>query len=154
MTKGYTLIETLLGLALLAVLFVFSVMSYSSFMHRNDKQTLIDEINVAVQYAKAQAILLGNPVYLAPLSSTFNWSEGMVLNQLNKHSGKMELLFQWQFHHPNWRMSWSGVNAAKNITLSNNPAKAISNGQFVLTNNHTKEEVVIILNRLGRIRIK
>ncbi|MFI4955450.1 MAG: GspH/FimT family pseudopilin [Gammaproteobacteria bacterium] len=152
--KGFTLIELLFTMILFATLAFLGVASTSYLMDKNEQQTLTDEIRSAVQYAKIQAIVLGNPVCLSALDPNFNWSKGMTLTRLSKKTNEKELLYQWQWHHPHWIVAWSGINSPRKIIVSNNPITAISNGQFRLTNIQTKVEVVLVLNRLGRIRLK
>ena len=152
--KGFTLIEVLITLILLAGLSLLTISSASFFTYRNEQQTIIDEIRTAIQYAKIQATTLGRPVYLAPFDESLNWSAGMILTQCKVEQNTSDLLYQWHWYHPGWNITWSGASSLNKIILSNNPESAISNGQFVLFNSHTKERIIIILNKLGRIKIK
>ena len=152
--KGFTLIEVLITLIFLAGLFLLSITSVSFLRYKNERQTIIDEIRTAIQYAKIQATILGHPVYLAPVDTSLNWSQGMTLTQYNNKKNTSNLLYQWHWNHPRWNITWSGVGALNKITLSNNPVSAISNGQFLLFNSYTKEHVAIILNKLGRVKIR
>lgn len=152
--KGFTLIEVLITLILLAGLSLLSFSSSSFLRHKNERQLIIDELRTAVQYAKIQAINLGHPVSLSPFDIQLNWSKGMILTQHNSKTNKTDILYQWQWHHPHWNITWSGINSPNRIILSNNPISAISNGKFILIDLYTKERVVIILNKLGRIRVK
>jgi prepilin-type N-terminal cleavage/methylation domain-containing protein len=151
--KGFTLLELLITLVLLVTLSTLSVVSYSYLLRKNEQQTIVDELRTAVQYAKIQALILGHPVTLAPLDASLNWSNGLVLSSWNKKTNKMEVLYQWQWHHPCWSLTWIGARSTDKVIFSNNPASAISNGRFTLMNPETHKTVVIILNRLGRIRI-
>lgn len=152
--KGFTLIEVLITLIFLTGLFLLSIFSASFLTYKNERQTIIDEIRTAIQYAKIQATTLGHPVYLVPFDVSLNWSKGMTLIQYNNKKNTSALLYQWQWHHPRWNITWSGVGRPNKIILSNNPVRAISNGQFVLFNSYTKERVVLVLNKLGRVKIK
>lgn len=151
--KGFTLFELLITISLLLSLSIVGIGSYTYFMRKNEQKALIDELRTAIQYAKMQAIILGNSVYLAPLDISSSWSKGMVLNFLNKKTNKIELIYQWQWSHPRWDLNWEGVSLTNKIVFSTHPGQAISNGRFILINKDTHEQVVIILNRLGRIRV-
>ena len=151
--NGFTLVETLIILIMISILTLISVTSASFLIHKNERQTIVDEIRTAIQYAKMQAISLGHPVSLMPLDVELNWSKGMILTQQNNKTNTTAILYQWQWHHPRWNITWSGINSPNKITLSNNPISAISNGTFVLFDSYTKERVVLILNRLGRVKI-
>lgn len=151
--KGFTLIEVLIVLGILVGLILLSVGSSTQLISKNEQQTLIDDIRTVIQYARIQAHALGHTVYLAPLSPDFDWSKGIVLSHYNYQLKQNEVLYQWQWHHPHWRLSWSGVTSSNKISLSNNTINSISNGTFTLSNLLTKVKKVIILNRLGRIKI-
>lgn len=150
--KGFSLIELLVILTIITTLTLIGITSYSYLIHKNERQTLVDEIRTAIQYSKMQAIRLGHPISLSPIDKESNWSKGMILTQNNSNKNKTDLLYQWQWHHPQWNIKWAGVNSPDKITFSNNPVSAISNGKFILFDSYTKERVVIILNRLGRIK--
>ena len=151
--NGFTFIEMLITLVILAVLSTLTVSSYSYFLQKNEEQIIEDELRTAVQYSKMQAINLAKPVFLQPLDASLNWSNGVALSTLNKQTNKTELLYQWQWHHPRWGVTWTGVRIYNKVTFSNNPISAISNGRFTLTNLDTHQQVIIILNRLGRTRV-
>ncbi|KTD60519.1 GspH/FimT family pseudopilin [Legionella shakespearei] len=151
--KGFTLLEVMFTLILFICLSLFSINALSLFREKNEKQMIIDELKMAIQYAKFQGINLGHTLYLTPPNAETDWSKGMELKQLNKITGQMELLHQWQWQHRNWSLSWSGANANK-ILISNNPSHAISNGTFTLTDVKSHQSVKILLNRLGRLKVK
>lgn len=151
--KGFTLMELLITISVFVVLSIIGIASYAYLLQKNEQQTIVDALRTAIQYAKIQAIIHNNPVYLVPLEVTGDWSKGMALNFLNKKTNQTELIYQWKWNHPNWSLSWSGVNAANRISCANNPTQAISNGHFNLINKQSKEHVTIILNRLGRIKV-
>lgn len=152
--KGFTLLELLITLVLLACLSALAAASYSYLLRNNEQQVIVDELRTAVHYAKIQALILGNPVALSPLDASLNWSTGMVLSTWSKKNNKMAILYQWQWHHPRWNLTWIGARSSERVLVSNNPASAISNGHFTLTNADTHQNVRIVLNRLGRIRIE
>ena len=146
--QGITLIELLITLMILAGLFTLSLTSLSFLNHKNEREILIHEIKSALHYARIQAINLEQPVFLASRHDD-NWASGMILTQ--HHPSK--ILYQWHWQHPNWVVRWSGVHAANFISFSNNPLSAISNGRFHIAHASTKEQVILVLNRLGRIRV-
>lgn len=152
--KGFTLLELLFTLSIIAVLSAVCGVSLSYFTSKNEQQVILDEIRSAIVYAKLQALSLGDQVVLSSLDNTNNWSQGMVLVHFNKKNNNKETLYQWRWHHPHWLLEWSGMNSYNKLILSNNPLTAMSNGHFKLTNIHTNEHLDIVLNRLGRIRIK
>lgn len=151
--KGFTLIELVVTLAIISGLAALGLITSSFIVKKNERQILIDEISNAVQYAKINAVILGTTVYLVPLDDALNWSKGAILKKLDVKKNKMVLVHQWQWHHSNWTVTWSGVNATDKIIVSSNLMKAISNGHFDLHNVYTKEDARVVLNKLGRLKV-
>ncbi|MDR3442361.1 MAG: GspH/FimT family pseudopilin [Legionella sp.] len=151
--KGFTLIELMITVVVVAVLSTIGIASYTYLLRKNEQQTILDELRTAVQFAKIQAMITGRPVYLSPVDALSGWSNGLKLSALNQQTHKMDLLYQWQWQHPRWRLTWKGAQASDKIVVSNNPATAITNGRFSLVNVDSHQHVGIILNRLGRIRL-
>ncbi|HAT2008673.1 TPA: pilus assembly protein [Legionella pneumophila] len=150
---GFSLLETVLALALLLGLLLLCSWSLFSLIQNNERETLVNSIKTAIQYSKIQAIHLGHPIYLLPFGSNENWSRGMVLADLNRKSNKTELIYQWQWSSNSWNINWKGVDSNYRIIISNIPNRAMSNGKFILNNRRTNEKVVVTLNRLGRVRV-
>lgn len=150
---GFTLLDLLITMALVAGLSIIGMSSYSYFVKKNEQQIIIDELRTAIQYAKIQAMIRNTSVFLAPLNASLNWSNGMALSSMNKKTNQIELIYQWQWSHPRWSLNWIGVSSNNKIVFYNNLTQAISNGRFNLINNNTHEQVTLILNRLGRVRI-
>lgn len=151
--KGFTLLELLITVALFVGLSLIGTTSYTYFTHKNEQQTIVDELRTAIQYAKIQALTQGHTVVLTPLEDSLNWSKGMNLTVWNKRTNQRELIYQWQWNHPHWYLTWNGINSVNKITFSINLAQAISNGRFILSNNKDTKQISIILNRLGRIKV-
>lgn len=151
--KGFTLVELLISLVIFIGLSTLGIASYSYIVRKNEQQTIVDELRTAVQYAKIQAVIRGETISLGPSDSSFNWANGLQLTTWNKKTQTRELLYQWQWHHLRWSLTWNGVRSLNRVIFSNNPANAISNGHFTLENFDTHQQLVIILNRLGRIKL-
>lgn len=143
--KGFTLIEVWIALLLLTGLVLLGFSSGAFVKHQNEGQVLGDEIRRAVQYAKIQAISLGHSLLLSSIDDSPDWSKGM---RLTLYHGK--ILYLWHWDHSFWKVAWLGTSS-RGIIFSNNPTSAMSNGRFILSNAHTKECFVLIINRLGRL---
>lgn len=150
--KGYTLIELLFVLGVFSALCFFSISSLTGLRHRNEEQVILDEIKSAIQFAKIQAVNLKQPLYLSALDS--NWSEGIGLFRMDYKSLKKILVQQWSWKHTSWDMTWSGVSGGKQIIIFSDIAQSMSNGRFILKNTQTRKQIVLTLNRLGRIKTK
>lgn len=149
--KGFSLIELMTAIAVLMLLSALAMGLNHAFYSRNELQTLKDELTTAVHYARAQSMVSGKKLSLENLAGTDDWSSGMVLYELKKDGGK-RLLHTWQWHHPHWQVHWSGFSSKRAIPFSPHPHLAAMNGQFRLSNERTQQQMVILVNRLGRLR--
>lgn len=64
LARGFTLVELLTALGLLAVVMAFAVPSFTSMARRQRLETLKDNLIAAIQLARTEAIRLGEPVVL------------------------------------------------------------------------------------------
>lgn len=151
--KGFTFLELLITLSVVLILSIIGITSYSSLRQKNELQVIEDELKTVIHYAKIQSIILDKSVSLSPSSSSLNWAKGIKLSALNKKTGELKLLYQWQWQHPRWHITWRGVHSSNSLNFSKHLTHAISNGQFIVVNLDTHQKVIMILNRLGRIRV-
>jgi len=142
--NGFTLLELLISITVCGFLLFSAFSHWIQFKQRNEVQLLIREIKTAIHYAKIHAINHRRPLIL----SSDNWSKGMSLVQ----SGTEKLIHQWSWTNGSSDVHWFGVNGLNSIVITGSIGNAMSNGQFVITNKHSGERVVLVLNRLGRVR--
>lgn len=150
--NGFTLMELICTLAVLSLLTFLGIASTSDLLKRNEQQIILDELNTAIKYAKMQAIHINKPMYLFSLNDQGNWAKGMRLQIRNIKTQQFELIHQWQWHHPQWLISWSGINGSDFLQVPSNPSTAIANGSFDLYNIGTGKHLFLKINRLGRVK--
>lgn len=147
--KGFTLIELVVFLALVAVLTIMLFTSNPAIREENERTVIINELQNIVHYAKTQALIRGSPLLLTSLNADKDWMKGVVLTdmQLSKP------IHQWQRHYPGWQLTWTGTDTKNRIYFANNPMDAMGNGHFTLTCLRTHQSRRITLNRLGRLKV-
>jgi prepilin-type N-terminal cleavage/methylation domain-containing protein len=150
--KGFTLLELLFGLAICSILLFIGFSSWIHFKQRNEQDLLVNEIITAIHYAKIQAISYGRPLRLSSKKPNADWSSGMNLSLADVDINTEQLLHQWSWKDNNWNVEWVGVKGLNNIIITNTASNAMSNGRFILHNKHSDEKIILILNRLGRVR--
>jgi Tfp pilus assembly protein FimT len=150
--RGFTVIELVFILVVMALLAVFSLGSFDSLIQKNEQETIRDDIKTIIQYARLKALELGGAVSLMPLDSKSDWSLGIMLTHWDKKTNSITRIHQWPWQHPHWQVSFSGMNSNSRIVLTDKPLHAMSNGQFIIKNKDTGEQEIILLNRLGRVR--
>lgn len=143
---GFTLLETLISITVCTYLVFSAFSSWWHFKQKNKEQYIINEIKMAIHYAKIQAINSNQSLQI----KTHNWSKGMDLTSV--HDNKMVLLHQWRWDNPDWDIYWQGVNGLESIVIMGTSSSAMSNGRFILTNKHDGKKIELVLNKLGRLR--
>lgn len=151
--QGFTLIEALFALGIAGILACLSVASLTYIIKKNDQESLLGEMRALIKYAKIQALASGEALYLAPKDPNLDWSNGVQLVQTEKKTGATKILYQWQWRHPHWQITWKGVSSKDKINLPKSLNHAISNGHFLLKNIQSHIQIKLSLNRIGRLRM-
>lgn len=146
--RAYTLIELLLGLALLAILLFFSLPFASSMHQKNQIQVIKNDIKSAIRFAKTHALMSGKNVILAPLQHSVDWSSGMLL-----YLPENKLLHEWRWQAPGIHVAWHGFQSNHYLLFSADASQNAVNGYFEIHDN-MNQKVTLVLNRLGRVREK
>lgn len=146
---GFTLLELLIVLALLAILGHIAVPALEDLLERNQQQVAFNQITRALQNARAYAITHRVTVELCGsrdgLSCHSDWSHGWLLREVNN-----EILTVTLLNNPRQRLQWKGVKPE--IQFNSNGLSSISNGRFYSCYKG-KISWQLILNRQGRLRV-
>lgn len=147
--NGLTLIEVLMCLAILGIITVLSQANFQASRQKNELDVLVDSIGSVIRLAKLQAISHGDVVVLTPLNTTHDWSDGIAMQFSRTH----EIVSQWAWNLHYWHISWNGAGGLNEIHINPNLASSVSNGTFTLVNASTKEQVKLVVNRIGRVAV-
>ena len=145
--QGFTLVELMVTLALLAVIANIAVPALESLITRNRQQALMEQVASALNNARAQAILQRSIIEVCGSQDgkkcSADWSSGWLIRT---SSGQILQHIQLPSHDA---LRWSGFQ--KSIRFHNNGSSPISNGRFYQCH---KQKVAwqLILNRQGRLR--
>ena len=83
--KGFTLIELIVTVAILAILVAVAVPSFSSIIENNKMVSARDSLINAFQYARTEAVTRNSSISICPSSNstscvaTTNWSNGWIV---------------------------------------------------------------------------
>lgn len=150
-SDGFTLIELLVTLSIVAILVMFALGTMNQSLSQTEKIVLIDELRVAVEYAKIRSLETGKSLYLESYEGLSpDWTIGARL--VSKEEGVKQIIHEWRWRRAHWLITWSGVNGKSTIVFSPDPGQAISNGKFELNNPYTHQKIQLVLNRMGRLR--
>ncbi|WP_312703628.1 GspH/FimT family pseudopilin [Stutzerimonas nitrititolerans] len=145
--QGFTLVELLITLALLAIVANIAVPAFDGLITRNRQQALMEQVASVLNSARAEAVLQGRTIEVCGSSDgktcSANWSSGWLVRTSDDR--RLQLT-QLPSHDA---LRWSGFQ--QSIRFHNNGTSPISNGRFYQCHGH---EVAwqLVLNRQGRLR--
>lgn len=146
---GFTLIEALFSLSLIAVLIFFCIPGNLNFYQKNMLHTAAQEITNIIRYSRTMANVLNTSLILSPIDPK-DWGKGMVLNLYNKKQNNIApIIHQWQWHYKDLQIAWHGSLAKNHLLFSAYLPSGVTNGHFDLTLGN--ENMRLIVNRLGRV---
>ena len=145
--QGFTLVELLITLSLLAIVANIAVPAFEGLIVRNRQQALMEQVAAVLNNARAEAILRHRTVEICGSSDgetcSASWSSGWLVRTLDD---QILHLTRLPSHDA---LRWSGFQ--QGISFHTDGSSPISNGRFYQCH---KQKVVwqLILNRQGRLR--
>lgn len=145
-TAGLALLELMGVLAIMAVVFCASIPLWTDLFKKNQSDIVVNQIKNAIQTAKIQALLRGEPIILSKLQGTDDWSKGMQLSTQETQQALQE--WYWK---PSISVEWQGFQSKTYLRFSPVLRENITNGQFIIRN--VNQQIRLIVNRLGNVKI-
>lgn len=145
--QGFTLIELMITLALLAIVANIAVPALDGLLTRNRQQALMEQVESIINHARTEAILQRRTIEVCGSidgkACSASWSNGWLVRASD---GRVMQLTQLPSHDA---LRWSGFQ--QSIRFHNNGSSPISNGRFYQCH---KQKVAwqLVLNRQGRLR--
>jgi type IV fimbrial biogenesis protein FimT len=153
--SGFTLIEWMVCLAVLAILTAITLPMASSVFQRNHIDVLSHEIQNALQYTKNLVLSQGHPMIITPIPGTKDWSHGMIVFQDNanhQYTDQDKIRHQWDWHYPGVTINWNGFLSPDYLIFSNEIRQATSSGSFHVYLNGVEKKIITV-NRIGHVRV-
>ncbi|AGI22826.1 methylation [Pseudomonas sp. ATCC 13867] len=153
---GFSLIELLVALAILAIALSIAAPGFGQLIEEHRLQVATQELQSALNQARATAALSGQPVSIAALEG--NWAQGWTLFVDSNNNGVREPSEPLLSTHA----ALAHITVVPDATslrylhytpggYSIQPSGAFHSGHFVLCAN-TPSAARIVINRAGRIR--
>jgi hypothetical protein len=148
--KGFTWISLLTILVILSALLMEGASHWTIWRVKQAKHVLFHDIARALAFARAEALLRGETLELAPLDFTGNWALGIRLYPVHQKNTAIQT---WQWQLPDGiQLTWHGFLGRDNLVVSAKPESLAMNGYFLLESTRLGSEQWVV-SRLGRIRL-
>ena len=151
---GVTLFELLVTLTVVAVFFC-SVLGYNQyFFEKNQIDLLEKQLTNSIHYSRNRALTSGHDVTLNSLTSSGDWSAGMILfrdNATHHYTGQESVLYHWKWQRlPQLLLVWKGFKSKDYLTFSKTLRRSTVNGHFLILRKGSEVRRIAI-NRFGRV---
>jgi len=145
--QGFTVIELLITLALLAIVANTAVPALENFIVRNRQQALMEQVQVVLHNARAEAVLQRRTLEICGSNDgqtcSANWSDGWLVRSADNQ------LLQVTQLSSNDGLRWQGFQ--ESIRFRDNGTSPTGNGRFYQCHKQTVTWQ-LILSRQGRLR--
>ena len=151
---GFTLLELLVSMTLAVVILSLCVSFAPSLYKKNKLRVFTDEVKGAIQYAKIQALITGEPLILTRLPGVSDWSDGAILfvdNARHQYASETNLLHEWQWTSSGVHLSWRGFQSDDYLLFTPDMSSSAVNGTFIITA-PLHQKTTLVVNRLGRVK--
>jgi Tfp pilus assembly protein FimT len=140
---GLTILELMVSLALIGLLFCFTLPLYQTQRAFTETKLFQKELTSILTTARLEAFLLQKPLKLEPihLGLSNEWEQGIRLS-----TNQDTVLHRWTWSYINRPVLWFGFRSKQSITIDFLPEKLAMNGYFQIGDTR------LIVNRFGRVR--
>jgi len=157
--QGFTLLELLITLAIIAILMSLGAFNLQSFFIKNQQITAVNQLLDALSFARHNAITRHVAVSLCPTLNNQHcdkeWRQGYMvfINQLNDIEPNPTHILAI---YPNKTASIEINNSREIITFQPSGQSPNSNSTFIISAPNSNESIVtkLILNTKGRIAVE
>ena len=152
--SGYSLIEVLVVLSLLAALLLFSAQGYQHIRAAIEARIVLSRLITLIHYARSEAIRMGGKVIICRskdgYSCSGNWSDGQIV-WINEQKPHVLLAFGAV---KQGKLSFRAFQSSDFLRFIPNGATFEQNGSFTYCINQTSKPAwTLIVEKSGRIRV-
>lgn len=155
-TKGFTLIELIIVLSMIAILTAYGIPNYRTFKQNQIMTQEINRLSSTINFARSQSIIIGKHVILCASESfttcdansqwhkgwmvftdsnhnrTFDGNDRMLLNENNMSEGLQAVA---SIHRPRIRFDSTGFASGTNLTIRFCDDRGAESGKAIIISN-------------------
>lgn len=160
MTRGFTLIELCITLAIFSILLLCAIPSWQHLMRSQQNQSQRDTLFLAIQTARYESIRRREVLVLCPDENTSRcgkaWSKGQILFADRNHNHQVDkdepILYFFKGMDRENHLRWVGFLNDNHIQFF--PGGYNDNGKFLYEDAISGRSIQFILNRVGRVHLE
>jgi type IV fimbrial biogenesis protein FimT len=158
---GFTLIEFVLVLSLIAVLITLAIPTYQKWIAQHRAMTQVNRLVTAIQFARSEAVKRHVVVTVCPSSNgqncTEKWRDGWIIFTDAKATGKFksgdQILRVYNAISASDQLEWRALRSNQYLQLSPMGGTNGQQGTFIYYSSINKIATQIVISQTGRIRI-
>ena len=150
LSRGFSLIEILISLAIVSIVALFSIQGISSFFEHRKQRVYMQQLYHDLKWARVEAIVLNVPVAIQPNK---DWCMGWVIFKNNEMQGLTSASQILKNHDgiKNCKITFSGSLGFSYFQFIPDGTSDYQNGSFSFYDQE-KVTMKIIVNQVGRVR--
>ncbi len=158
--KGFTLLESMVVVSLIAIVTTIGVPAYFKMVGKYRVNTQMQTLFLSVQTARQDAIFSNSFVSICPGKSgvcSKNWSDGhLIFRDANRNGMREEnekIVQELQPAQGNAKVSWKAFQNKSTLSFLGSGMTAHQNGSFIICHSDYPEfSRAVIVTKLGRPR--
>lgn len=159
--SGFTLIEIMVVVALIAILASLAAPSWTQLLVRNSVRTSINDFSLSLQFARSQAVLLNSPVTLCPSSdgancTGTNYAVGWIVRVGPAVNAADQRILQDVLPRDRVNITVSHIGGRFTFLPNGTPVSGFAGSTVAITPTATGLDALtrwLCINRTGRIRV-
>jgi len=159
--SGFTLIEIMVVVALIAILASLAVPSWTQLLVRNSVRASVNDFSLSLQFARSQAVLLNSPVTLCPSSdgancTGTNYAAGWIVRVGPAVNGADQRILQDVLPRDRVNITVNHNGGRFTFLPNGTPVSGFAGSTVAITPTATGLDALtrwLCINRTGRIRV-
>jgi type IV fimbrial biogenesis protein FimT len=159
--RGYTLIEILIALCIVAILAQLSVGGFSTIAARSEQRSAIQTFISAIERARRLSVTLNRRVLICSIDveevCAKDWDGKELAAFIDSNENRLadtgeELVYRQPWNSQRTYVTWSNWLGDATITYQPN-GTVVSNGTLVLSDTNNTAFANLVINKGGRVRL-